>query len=605
MTTAKTATNGSDSAAAGPETLTLNQKWADHKGMQSGKITKYRPFPQIDLPNRQWPSQIIDTAPIWCSVDLRDGNQALAIPMSIEEKLEMFQLLVDIGFKEIEVGFPSASQIEYDFMRRLIEEDRVPDDVTLQVLVQAREELIRRTFESLKGANRAILHLYNSTSPAQRRVVFGMSKQEIVDIAVNGTKLVKELRPTIPDTDMKFQYSPESFSATEIEFALEVCEAVVEVWQPTPENKIILNLPDTVQYATPNVHADQIEWFCRHMRHREAVIISLHTHNDRGTGVAATELGLMAGAERVEGTLFGNGERTGNVDIVTVALNMYMQGVDPGLDFSDLSATRKVYERCTRMDVHSRHPYSGELVFTAFSGSHQDAINKGMAAQDPTPGAFWDIPYLPIDPRDIGRNYEAIIRINAQSGKGGVAYVLENEYGFKMPKAMHVEFGKIINVLADQLGNEISSLQIRRMFEETYLQANSPFKLESFRSRTTDSDNPEESVVCSAKLSIDGKPHELHGIGNGPINAFMTAMKEELVPDFSLVNYSEHSLQKGSGAEAVSYIQIRTPSEETFFGAGTDTNIELASIKALLSALNRALQSRTEAVQVRPAAVQQ
>ncbi|MEM7343575.1 MAG: 2-isopropylmalate synthase [Chloroflexota bacterium] len=559
--------------------------------MQKGTITKYRPFPQIDLPNRQWPTRTIDTSPIWCSVDLRDGNQALAIPMSVEDKLAMFQLLVDIGFKEIEVGFPAASQIEFDFLRRLVDENLIPDDVRVQVLVQAREALIRRTFEALQGTKRAILHLYNSTSPTQRRVVFGLKKADIIDIAVQGTKLVKELRPTLADTDMMFQYSPESFTATELDFALEICEAVVDAWQPTPDNRMILNLPSTVELATPNVHADQIEWFCDNIRDRESVIISLHTHNDRGTGVAATEMGLLGGADRVEGTLFGNGERTGNVDIVTLALNMYTQGVETGLDFSNIDNVRKVYEKTTRMDVHPRHPYGGELVFTAFSGSHQDAINKGMDAQDLKPGALWDVPYLPIDPQDIGRTYEAIIRINAQSGKGGVAYVMETEFGFNLPKAMHVEFGKVINTLADQLGNEITSLQIRRMFEQTYLKNNSPFELVTFRSEQDQSDP--EMVRCVAEILVDGKSHHLQGEGNGPINAFMQAMKEELVPDFRLADFSQHSLTIGSGSEAASYIQIQTPSGEYFFGAATDTNIELASIKALVSALNRALKPVT------------
>lgn len=590
MTALESGKGAQDNTELAKQILTLSQKWSRQSGMQKGAITKYRSFPQIDLPNRQWPLRIIDAAPIWCSVDLRDGNQALAIPMGVAEKMKMFQLLVDIGFKEIEVGFPSASQIEFDFLRRLVDENMIPDDVTVQVLVQAREALIRRTFESLQGTKNAILHLYNSTSPTQRQVVFGMSKQEIIDIAVTATRLVKELRPTLPDTDLRFQYSPESFSATELEFALEICEAVVDEWQPTAEEPIILNLPATVELATPNVHADQIEWFCNNIRKRASTIISLHTHNDRGTGVAATELGLLAGAQRVEGTLFGNGERTGNVDIVTLALNMYTQGVDSGLDFSDIDTIRQVYEGCTRMDVPPRHPYGGELVFTAFSGSHQDAINKGMAAQDPTPGALWDIPYLPIDPRDIGRTYEAIIRINAQSGKGGVAYVLENEFGFKMPKEMHVEFGKIINKLADELGDEISSAQIREKFDDVYLNAQTPLKLESFHSKTTEFEDPTKAVECVAKLSVDGKLHTLQSLGNGPINAFMQALKEELVPDFRLLNYSEHSLQRGSGAQAAAYIQIRTPSGDTFFGAGIDTNIDLASIKALLSALNRALQ---------------
>ena len=560
-------------------------------GMQRRPITKYRPFPPIDLPNRQWPSRVIDKAPIWCSVDLRDGNQALAIPMNVEEKVEMFQLLVDIGFKEIEVGFPSASQIEFDFMRRLVDDNLIPDDVTVQVLVQARDHLIRRTFESLAGIKNAIVHLYNSTSPAQRRVVFGMSKQQIVDIAVAGTKLVKELIPTVPNTNVRFQYSPESFSSTEIDFALEICEAVVDEWQPTPEDPIILNLPVTVEVASSNVHADQIEWFCRNLRDRESVILSLHTHNDRGTGVACTEMGLLGGADRVEGTLFGNGERTGNVDIVTVALNMYSQGVDPGLDFSNIIHIRKVYERTTRMTVHERHPYGGDLVFTAFSGSHQDAIKKGMAAQDPDPAALWDVPYLPIDPQDLGRTYEAIIRINAQSGKGGVAFVLENEYGIQMPKGMHPEFGRVINEIADKQGTELTPEQIRAAFDQTYLHLDRPFKLISFHAAPEEG-SPERRVSCTAEIQVGDVTHTIHGTGNGPINAFVSAMKEELISDFSFMSYAEHSLGRGSKAEAISYIEIETPSGQTFFGAGTDTNIELASIKGVICALNRAMQSQ-------------
>lgn len=591
MITDDSSRNANGNIPVPQQTLTLNSKWSHRSGMQQGRITKYQPFPQINLPDRKWPTRTIDAAPIWCSVDLRDGNQALAVPMSVEEKVRMFQLLVDIGFKEIEVGFPAASQIEFDFLRRLVDENRIPDDVTIQVLVQAREELIRRTFESLQGTKNTILHLYNSTSPIQRQVVFGMSKPEIVAIAVNATKLVKALRPTLPGTDLRFQYSPESFSATELEFALEICEAVADEWEPTAEKPMILNLPATVELATPNVHADQIEWFCRNLGNRDTAIISLHTHNDRGTGIAATELGLLAGAQRVEGTLFGNGERTGNVDIVTLALNMYTQGIDTGLDFSDINAIRDVYESCTRMPVDPRHPYVGELVFTAFSGSHQDAINKGMSAQDPTPGALWDIPYLPIDPRDLGRTYEAIIRINAQSGKGGVAYVLENEFGYKMPKAMHAEFGKIINKLADESGDEISSQQIHKKFAETYLECHTPFKLETFRSQMTELDDPEKAVECFATVTVDGEPHQLHSLGNGPINAFMQAMKQELVPEFRLLSFSEHSLQIGSGAQAAAYIQIRTPSGDTFFGAGIDTSIDLAAIRALLAALNRALQA--------------
>ncbi|HEX9926820.1 MAG TPA: 2-isopropylmalate synthase [Anaerolineae bacterium] len=557
---------------------------------QHGRVTKYRPFPQIDLPDRQWPAQTITEAPIWCSVDLRDGNQALAIPMSVNEKVAMFQLLVEVGFKEIEVGFPAASQIEFDFLRRLVEDDLIPDDVIVQVLVQAREPLIRRTFEALPGIKRAIVHLYNSTSPTQRRVVFGLAKPDIIDIAVKGTQLIKELVPTVPETDITFQYSPESFSATEVDFALEICEAVVDVWQPTPEKKMILNLPATVEVATPNVYADQIEWFCRHLRRRETAIISLHTHNDRGTGVAITELGLMAGADRVEGTLFGNGERTGNVDIVTLALNMYSQGIDPQLDFSDINAVREIYECCTRMEVPPRHPYAGELVFTAFSGSHQDAINKGMAAQHQDTRGVWDVPYLTIDPKDIGRSYEAIIRINAQSGKGGVAYVMEQEFGFRLPKAMHVEFGRVINVLADDRGDEISSLQIRQMFEETYLKATTPCRLEAFRTEVAGSKG-DDQVTCTATVSIDGMPQELRGQGNGPIDAFVQAIQAVTSP-FSLKSYAEHSLEQGASARAVAYIELETASGQTFFGAAIDTNIEWASIKAVLSALNRAVQAR-------------
>ncbi len=571
----------------------------DHQsGMQKGTITKYRPFPQITLPDRQWPNRIIDRAPIWCSVDLRDGNQALAIPMSVAQKVELFQLLVELGFKEIEVGFPAASQIEFDFLRRLVDDNLIPDDVTVQVLVQAREHLIRRTFESLQGVKRAIVHIYNSTSELQRRVVFNATKQEIIDIAVNGVELIKELIPTLPATAIQLQYSPESFSSTEIDFALEICEAVIDVWQPTPDKKIILNLPVTVEVATANVHADQIEWFCRHLRDRDSVIISLHTHNDRGTGVAATEMGLLGGADRVEGTLFGNGERTGNVDIVTVAMNLYTQGVDPALDFSDINHVREVYERCTRMTVHERHPYVGDLVFTAFSGSHQDAIKKGMNAQDQHAGVLWEVPYLPIDPKDVGRTYEAIIRINAQSGKGGVAYILEADYGVTMPKPMQIEFGKVINDIADTKGEELAPAAIYQTFVKTYLETTKPFKLESFRTETHLEQGQERAVTCIAKIVVDGVVYEVSANGNGPIDAFMMAIKEELVPAFELVTYAEHSLGYGSEAEAIAYIQIKTPSGATFFGAGRDTNIDLASIRAILAGLNRAFQSQYSALEM-------
>ena len=560
------------------------------KGMQKGEITKYQPFPTIDLPDRQWPSRTITTAPIWCSVDLRDGNQALPVPMSVEEKLEMFQLLVEVGFKEIEVGFPSASDTEFTFIRRLIEENRIPDDVTIQVLVQAREELIDRTFESIQGVQKAIVHLYNSTSPLQRRIVFGLEKPEIISIATRSTRLVKEWVSRLPETDITFQYSPESFALTEVDFALEICEAVVDIWQPTPQKKMILNLPETVEITTPNVHADQIEWFCRHMRDRESAIISLHTHNDRGTGVAATELGLLAGAERVEGTLFGNGERTGNVDIVTVALNMYMQGVNPCLDFSNLEAIQAIYEKCTRMTVPVRQPYAGELVFTAFSGSHQDAINKGMNAQDTAYGALWEVPYLPIDPKDIGRSYEAIIRINSQSGKGGVAYIMESEFGFHLPKAMHIEFGRVIKTLADTSGTELSSTQLFQAFEREYLRYTSPFALETLHTDTEVGQDGVTTVECTTQISYHGHIHELRARGNGPIDAFVLALHKGNLADFKVLSYAEHALGQGANAQAVAYIQIQTEEDTTFFGAAIDTNITLASVKAVLSALNRSLQ---------------
>jgi 2-isopropylmalate synthase len=552
-------------------------------GMQKAPITKYRPFAPIPLKDRTWPDQQITHAPIWCSVDLRDGNQALAIPMSVEEKLEMFQLLVEVGFKQIEIGFPSASQIEFDFCRRLIDEGRIPDDVTVQVLVQCREELIRRSFEALRGAKRAIIHIYNSTNPAQRRIVFGLSKDEIRDIAVRAAQLVKELAAENPDTEWVLQYSPESFVLTELEFSLEVCQAVSDVWEPTPQKKIILNLPTTVESSTPNIHADQIEWFCRNLKNRESAIISLHTHNDRGTGVATTELALMAGADRVEGTLFGNGERTGNLDVVTVALNLYTQGVDPELDFSDLPRIREVYERTTRMEVHARHPYAGDLVFTAFSGSHQDAINKGFAQQDAH--SAWEVPYLPIDPKDIGRDYKAIIRYNSQSGKGGMAYLLEQEFGYTLPKMMRVEFGKIINRIADEKGTELSAQEIYQAFKQEYLDKQEPVQLEKFRALTTQSGE----VECRAQIIWSGRHRELRGAGNGPIDAFVVALRENGAPPFDVLNFAEHSLEGGAEARAVAYVQIGEPDGSTYYGAAIDTNIETASIKAVLSALNRAL----------------
>ena len=555
--------------------------------MQKGKITKYTPFPQIDLPDRQWPSRTITHAPIWASVDLRDGNQALATPMTVNEKLEMFELLVKIGFKEIEVGFPSASDTEFNFIRRLVDEKRIPADVTLQVLVQAREHLIRRTFESLEGVSKAIVHLYNSTSPVQRRVTFNKTKDEIKAIAVEGTRLVKSLVETIPGTQIRFQYSPESFSDTEVDYALEVCEAVMAEWSPSEDDKIILNLPATVEVATPNVHADQIEWFCRNLKERNKAYISLHTHNDRGTGVAATELGLLAGADRVEGTLFGNGERTGNLDIVTVALNLYTQGVDSALDLSELEKIRRVYERITRMTVHDRHPYAGDLVFTAFSGSHQDAIKKGMdlRSKEGTEGTRWEVPYLAIDPADIGRDYEAIIRINSQSGKGGVAYILERDFGLDLPKAMHPEVGKVVNDTADKGSRELSPDEVREVFMQAYVNLEAPMELLSIE-REDFSQSGE--VKVDAEICMNGKSNKVTGTGNGPISAFVDALEQDGYKDFQLLDYRQHSIGGGSKTEAAAYIQIKNDDGSVSFGCGINANIELAGLHALVSAFNRA-----------------
>jgi len=555
--------------------------------MQKGTITKYRPFSRIDLPDRRWPDKVITQAPIWASVDLRDGNQALATPMNVDEKLEFFDLLVEIGFKEIEVGFPSASDTEFRFLRNLVEQKRIPDDVTVQVLVQAREHLIRRTFESLEGVRSAIVHLYNSTSPLQRRVTFNKSKEEVRQIAVDGTRLVKDLVKTIPGTRVRFQYSPESFSDTETDYALEVCEAVMEVWEPTADDPIILNLPATVEVATPNVHADQIEWFCRHLKERDKAIVSLHTHNDRGTGIAATELGLLAGADRVEGTLFGNGERTGNLDIVTVALNLYSQGVDPGLDFSELESIRAVYERVTRMSVPERHPYSGDLVFTAFSGSHQDAIKKGMdlRAKETDPDALWQVPYLLIDPRDIGRDYEAIIRINSQSGKGGVAYILARDYGLDLPKAMHAEVGQVVNDAADKDSRELKSREVYGIFLREYVNLKTPLEILSI-DREDFSKSGE--VRVEADVLYGGEEQKVVGSGNGPISAFTDALEAKGWKDFNLLDYRQHSIGGGSKTQAAAYIQIRHRSGRIVHGCGIDPSIELAGLRALVSAFNRA-----------------
>src|SRR3984885_4675898 len=546
-------------------------------------VGKYRSFPIIRLPDRQWPNRTLEKAPQWCSVDLRDGNQALAQPMNVSQKLEMFDALVRCGFKEIEVGFPAASNTEFEFGRRLIEDERVPGDVTIQVLVQAREDLIQPTMQALAGAKRVIIHLYNSTSPAQRRVVFGLEKPDIVKIATRGTQWIKDRLAVLAGTKVTFEYSPESFSATEVEFSLEICEAVMDVWGPTPESPIILNLPETVEVATPNVYADQIEWFCRNLKRRDCAVISIHTHNDRGTGVASTELGLLAGADRVEGTLFGNGERMGNLDIITVALNLHMHGIDCGLDFADLSLVEEVYERCTGMSVDPRHPYAGELVFTAFSGSHQDAIKKGLAEWKKREGtAHWDVPYLTIDPHDIGRTYSEVIRVNSQSGKGGVAYLLESMFGIDLPKEMQREFGPIANNVVDDLGREVSAEELKSLFWREYVDRHEPYVLKHFHSSDTDG-----VAHCQAHITHNNQQLEVGGKGNGPIAAFVRALQSAGVGLFEVCDYREQAMGRGVEASAIAYICIRTSNGKTRWGAGVDTSIELASVKAVLSALNR------------------
>jgi 2-isopropylmalate synthase len=551
--------------------------------MMKSPVGKYRPFPTIHLPDRQWPNRTLARAPYWCSVDLRDGNQALAQPMNVSQKLEMFDALVRCGFKQIEVGFPAASNTEFEFVRRLIEDERIPDDVAIQVLVQAREELIEPTMRALAGAKRAIIHLYNSTSPAQRRVVFGLEKPDIVKIATRGTQWIKDRLAVLAETEVAFEYSPESFSATEVEFSLEVCEAVMDVWGPNPESRIILNLPETVEVAMPNVYADQIEWFCRNLKRRDCAVISVHTHNDRGTGVAATELGLLAGAERVEGTLFGNGERTGNLDIITVALNLHMHGIDCGLDLADLSVVEEVYERCTGMSVDPRHPYAGELVFTAFSGSHQDAIKKALAEWKARDGKEpWDVPYLAIDPHDIGRTYSEVIRVNSQSGKGGVAYLLESAFGIDLPKEMQREFGPIANDVVDRLGREVSAEELKSLFWREYIERQEPYALKHFQSGDTNG-----VAHCQALIAHNNQQQEVVGTGNGPIAAFVRALQNAGIRTFEVCDYREQALGRGVEASAIAYICIRIQDGKTRWGAGVDTSIELASIKAVLGALNR------------------
>ncbi|HEY7517019.1 MAG TPA: 2-isopropylmalate synthase [Methylomirabilota bacterium] len=540
---------------------------------------KYVPFVPVELRDRTWPDKKLTRAPRWCSVDLRDGNQALIDPMDPERKRRMFDALVKMGFKEIEVGFPSASQPDYDFVRLLIEEDLVPDDVTIQVLTQCRPELIERTYECLRGARRAIVHFYNSTSILQRRVVFGLDKAGITDIAVNAARLCKKLEATLPGTDVFYEYSPESYTGTEVDYAVEICEAVMDVIEPTAERKIILNLPATVEMYSPNLYADTIEWFLRHVSRRDRVVLSLHPHNDRGCAVAATELGVLAGADRVEGTLFGNGERTGNVDVVTLAMNLFAQGVDPKLDISDIDGLRRIAEHCNRLPVHPRHPYVGDLVYTAFSGSHQDAIKKGMEAL-PRDYKVWEVPYLPIDPKHVGRTYEAVIRVNSQSGKGGVAYIMKAEHGFDLPRRLQIEFSKTIQTITEDSGTEISPKEMWQAFENQYLRGE--WQLDTHEEI---SDNGRTRLT--AKLSVAGKPHTLSGSGNGPIAAFVDGLRKSLGVEIDVVDYAEHALGQGADAGAVAYVETIDGEGTTRWGVGVHSNIVTASLRAVLSALAR------------------
>jgi len=544
----------------------------------------YRPFTPIPLPDRTWPSKVITRAPRWCSVDLRDGNQALIDPMDPARKRHMFDLLVRCGFKEIEVGFPAASQPDFDFVRQLVEEDLIPDDVMIQVLTQARPEQIERTYESLRGAPRALVHLYNSTSTLQRRVVFGLDRAGIVDIAVRAARLCRELTGTIPECDVHYQYSPESFTGTELDFAVEICERVMDVWEPTPARKVILNLPATVEMATPNVYADQIEWFLRHVSRRDSLVLSLHPHNDPGTAVAATELAVQAGADRVEGTLFGNGERTGNVDVVTLALNLFSQGVDPMLDFSDIDAARRITEHCNRLPVHPRHPYVGDLVYTAFSGSHQDAIKKGFEALGKNYD-IWEVPYLPIDPHHVGRSYEAVIRVNSQSGKGGVAYIMKFEHGLDLPRRLQIEFSSVIQKMVEESGTEITADQIWAAFERTYLTREEPLALAHHPTVTTAGESGETTI--EAPLRVSGTERLAKGVGNGPIAAFVDAVRRDAGIPVAVLDYHEHAIGGGADASAVAYVEVRVGDGRPRWGVGIHGNIVTASLRAVVSAVNR------------------
>jgi 2-isopropylmalate synthase len=562
----------------------MDTKTRSH-GMPDAAV-KYRAYPQVNIPDRTWPTKTLTQAPIWCSVDLRDGNQALVDPMGHDRKARMFQLLLDMGFKEIEIGFPSASQTDFDFARWCVEQGNVPDDVSLQVLVQCRPELITRTFEALEGANRPIVHFYNSTSELQRRVVFAKDVQGIKQIAVDAAKMISDMAAKAGG-GYRFEYSPESFTGTELDVALEICNAVIAEMKPTPDNKLIINLPSTVEMATPNVYADQIEWMCRNLDNRENLIISLHPHNDRGTGIAAAELALLAGADRVEGTLFGNGERTGNVDVVTMALNMFTQGVDPKLDCSDIERMKSVFEYSNQMPIGERHPYVGELVYTAFSGSHQDAINKGMKAIKVANHPVWEVPYLPIDPQDVGRSYEAIIRINSQSGKGGIAYILQQDYGLNLPRNLQVEYREEIQRITDEEGKELPSKRIYDHFIERYV--TQPKGRIKFVDHHTFADPENKGIrVVAAEITDNGVTKQIEGKGNGPIDGFINALSDYLGIEMSVQDYSEHSLQHGSNAAAISYVETSYPGGK-LFGAGISTNIVGASLEAIVSAANRVL----------------
>lgn len=561
--------------------------------MMNQGYKKYKPFTPIDLPDRQWPNRVIDHAPIWCSVDLRDGNQALVDPMNLEEKLEYFKTLTAVGFKEIEVGFPSASETEYEILRTLIDGHYIPDDVTIQVLVQARPHLIKKTFEAIDGAKNVIVHFYNSTSTLQRKVVFKTDMDGVIQIAVDGARLIyaltEEEKKRHPEMNIRFEYSPESFTGTEMDNAVEICRRVMEELHITKENPIILNLPSTVEGSSPNGYADQIEYFCRHLPNRDAAIISLHPHNDRGEGVAATELALMAGADRVEGTLFGNGERTGNVDVVTLALNMWTQGVDPELDFHNINKIKEVYERCTKMQVPPRQPYAGELVFTAFSGSHQDAINKGKIYMEESGTPYWEIPYLPIDPADVGREYEPIIRINSQSGKGGTAFILANNYGIKMPKSMHPEFSAVVQKACDEKGKELKAEEVFDLFQQEYRNVCGPYRLVNYKiSEEKNEQDDLTHVHFSGELKYkDNAPVQIEGNGNGPVAAFCDAMNQTEVASYQFVDYSEHAISVGSDSKAISYIHLKNPQGKDIFGIGVSHNIGYASMKGIICAINR------------------